>query len=141
MQLRSLVTLFALLAPAVAAGCSDDNESRAVMIRPLQSTPLPAALVEQMISEADLTLGEEVFSQNCTACHGEMGRGDGASVRSGAVSGVPDFTNPSTLTTSDVSSLYQVITDGRLEKFMPPWGRILSEKERWSAAMYVFSLR
>lgn len=139
--LRRLIVFIATIVSIVATGCASAVEPHAAVPVSARSTPLPPVLVEQMVSSADIRLGQDVFSQNCTACHGVTGRGDGTSVRSGAISGVPDFTNSATLTTTDAATMYQVITDGRLENFMPPWGRVLSEAERWAVAVYVYSLR
>lgn len=134
-----LLSVVAVTTAAAALGMA--SKPNGAGSSPAQPTLLPAAFVERMGSEADMARGEALFSANCTACHGVTGRGDGESVRRGAIQGVPDFTRSSSLTTADLGSVYAVITDGRMERYMPPWGGILSDVERWAVALYVYSLR
>ena len=88
----------------------------------------------------DLALGASVFAVNCTRCHGLEGRGDGELVQSGQVPPLMDFTDPQTARDATPVDWYQTVTNGRLEKLMPPWGDKLSEAERWSVTLYLYTL-
>lgn len=87
--------------------------------------------------------GAAIFAQHCAACHGSTGKGDGAqsaqllSQRAGPL---PDLSTPDLVRTQAPAELYQVITQGRLDKLMPPWGDSLSETERWSVVAYLYTL-
>jgi cytochrome c oxidase cbb3-type subunit 3 len=93
-----------------------------------------------MIAQPDTALGAQVFADNCTACHGRGGRGDGRLVVEGSIRDVPDFTDPATMTVSDPEAIFQIITYGRLEVYMPPWGGVLSEEARWAVTMDIYGL-
>jgi mono/diheme cytochrome c family protein len=88
----------------------------------------------------DLALGAQIFAENCTACHGIGGRGDGESVTTGKVPAPPDFTNPATSSGQKPSEWFTTITDGRMDKLMPPWGDILTEEQRWVVALYTYTM-
>jgi len=113
---------------------------------PVIVATMPAATVSasQPISlpqtAPDLAQGASVYAANCTRCHGATGKGDGELVQSGQVTGVPDFTDPATAQNATPGEWYEIITNGRLDKLMPPWGDKLSDGERWSVANYVYSL-
>jgi len=89
----------------------------------------------------DLLQGAQIYAENCTRCHGEAGRGDGQLVLSGQLDDPPlDFTDPATSQGQTLMDWYSTITNGRLEKLMPPWGDALSEQERWAAAYYTYTM-
>jgi mono/diheme cytochrome c family protein len=104
-------------------------------------TTLPDDIVQQMIAQPNLALGAAVYAENCTACHGLEGRGDGPSVLSGGIkTPPPDFRQPTLMSVQTTQDIFAVISLGRLEKYMPPWERILPEAERWAVAAYVLEL-
>ena len=53
---------------------------------------------------------------------------------------MPDFTDPQTSAGATPADWYEIVTNGRMDKMMPPWGGTLSDDERWSVANYVYSL-
>jgi high-affinity iron transporter len=128
------VLLLWLVSLILAAGCSSDTRR----LPPTTATAVPAHVVERILQTVDLELGARVYAENCTACHGMSGHGDGESVRSGAIPHVPDFHDPSSRTAHTPEAIFTVISDGRMEKFMPPWSSYLSEAERWAVAVYVY---
>jgi len=147
---RNYLLMLIALAALAFAGCGMATEPRIVAtqvplptIAPTSAIPAEypvAANASEYPVAANASLGAQVFAENCTACHGLAGLGDGPSVISGAIPKVPNFTDPTTLTTNSAEMMYQVITNGRLDKFMPPWGGILTEEQRWAVADYVYNL-
>lgn len=132
------IIIFAMISVFVS-GCGLAGEPE--IVATAAPTTIPAELVALFSQPGDLALGEQVFAQNCTACHGERGLGDGASVLSGAIPSIVNFADPSTLNVIEPTDYYTVITEGRLERFMPPWGGVLSDAERWAVANYVYGFR
>jgi len=129
------IGLIALL----TAACGLSSEPR------IAATHVPEVLTAEQIAErvaaADPTQGAAIYAANCTACHGETGVGDGPSVLSGAIPEIVDLTDPSTLSVVSPYDYFQIISRGRLERYMPPWEGVLSEDERWAVAVYVYALR
>lgn len=106
--------------------------------------PTSAATAVQTISlpqtTPDLALGAQVYAENCTRCHGVSGKGDGELVQSGQVPAPIDFTSAAVPHEGAPIAWYEVVTNGRLDKLMPPWIDSLTENERWSVALYVYTL-
>lgn len=133
---RLLLALTLLLALAACSGLG--GEPRIV------STQIPATRIPQDVgyplTPPDLALGAQVFADNCTACHGQRGAGDGEVVLSGQIEPPPDFTDPTTAAAQTPAEIFDVVTHGRMEKLMPPWRGVLSEAERWAVTHYVYTL-
>ncbi len=83
--------------------------------------------------------GEAVFQQRCASCHGEKGDGNSA-LADQLPDTLPDFTAPDYADGKTPQELFDVITNGRMDRMMPPWGNELSEEERWDAVAYLWSL-
>lgn len=88
----------------------------------------------------DAALGAQIFAQHCASCHGIGGKGDGELVLTGQIAKPADFTNPATTADQTPIDWYSTITNGRLQNGMPPWADALSDSERWSVAMYSYTL-
>ncbi len=110
---------------------------------PIESGPLPGQ-ASRLIPAAkpDSWSGARLFAQHCVKCHGAQGKGDGESAAALASQGatLPDFTNPAFGRSHSLQSLFRMITEGNIQKFMPPWDNTLSDTDRWDVAAYVSSL-
>ncbi|MFO7321611.1 MAG: c-type cytochrome [Chloroflexota bacterium] len=108
------------------------------------ATQLPATRAAQVASypsePPDIARGAAIFVEHCAECHGPDGSGNGELVVSGQVPAPPDFTDPATGRDQTPAGYFEVITEGRLERLMPPWRDALSEADRWAAAYYVYTL-
>ncbi len=76
--------------------------------------------------------GETVFTDNCTACHGENGTGD-------REQGAPDLTDAIWLYGGDAETLHETVVNARFG-VMPAWGERLSEAEVKAVSAYVHQL-
>ncbi|MGE3741852.1 MAG: cytochrome-c oxidase, cbb3-type subunit III [Geminicoccaceae bacterium] len=79
-----------------------------------------------------ITAGRQAFADNCSACHGEDGKGN-------AEVGAPDLTDGFWLYGGDEASIYQSIYGGR-QGFMPTWEKRLTDTERKILTLYVLDL-
>lgn len=81
-------------------------------------------------NEQHIAAGSAVFNERCVVCHGPAG---------GGLIG-PNLTDDYWIHGRDVESVYQVITDGVVEKGMTPWGSILSQDERGQLVAFIRSI-
>ncbi len=104
--------------------------------------PAPTLVQEQGFPSAapDMAQGAAIFTARCTECHGVGGAGDGSRVESGQITEVPNFLDPAVPGPQRVSEWFDTITNGRIEKLMPPWRNALTEQERWDVAYYTYTL-
>lgn len=75
--------------------------------------------------------GKEIFLSKCVSCHGERGQG-----------GIgPNLTDDYWIHGGKMTEILNVVTNGVLDKGMPPWGPILKQDELYSVVTFVKSLR
>lgn len=83
--------------------------------------------------------GEAIYAEKCAPCHGPSGKGDGPQANQ-----LPN--PPAALGTAELarqsapSDWYTIITQGNLERFMPPFSNSLSERQRWDVVAYLYTL-
>lgn len=80
----------------------------------------------------DLAKGKELFQTNCTACHGDEGRGN-------RDLGAPNLTGRVWLFGSDEKTIIETITNGR-GGVMPSWAARLDDTTIKALAIYVHAL-
>lgn len=88
----------------------------------------------------DIARGGQIFAENCTDCHGLSGDGQGELVLSGSVSAPIDMTDRALTRAKSPLDWFTIISEGNIEKLMPPWQNALSEGERWDVTMYSYAL-
>jgi mono/diheme cytochrome c family protein len=83
--------------------------------------------------------GAAVYAAHCAQCHGASGQGDGTMA---AQLQVPpaNFTDPTLAHNSTPAGWFQTVTQGNLDRFMPPFGSTLSETDRWDVVLYLYTL-
>jgi mono/diheme cytochrome c family protein len=140
--LRFIVVLLVLLVFAACGGLG--GEPQIVATLPPATEKLPE--LGYPPSPPDLANGAQIYAARCVSCHGVNGDGQGELFTSGqlAVNGTPqppgDFTNPDTARDQTPKEWFDTITNGRIEKLMPPWANALTEQERWDVALYTYTL-
>ena len=139
-RLRTVGVLAALLVVGACSGLA--GEPQIVATIPALPTAAPTQAPVIPVSAPDLALGQQIYAARCTRCHGIGGKGDGPLVGTGAeqIPAPRDFTDPATTRDQTPLDWYNTITNGRLEKLMPPWRDALTEAERWAVAMYTYTL-
>ncbi len=104
------------LVPALAAVMGEGEEGAS-------TAEVPAVAPAQ---PPDAVAGQQIFVQNCAACHGEDGKG--------IVQGTPDYTDPEYVRNVIPAVLFEVITKGK--GAMPAWEGTLDEQQRWDVLFY-----
>ncbi|KAF0112008.1 MAG: cytochrome c oxidase subunit II [Chloroflexi bacterium] len=137
-----------LRAEATLSNLSDNDLWDAVTWIWLQQTTMDA-----------LANGQKLFANNCAACHGETGKGDGVMVRGlpvwnpglhssgdsphlstgeGFVS-PPDFTDPKNMLGASPALLEGKIIRGGMGTGMPYWGPIFTAKQIEDIVSYIYT--
>lgn len=108
-------------------------------------------------SASSLAEGATLYAQNCAACHGETGQGDGvmadsvvAAIPSGVRSAMPgegrpsgpaDFTDAARMLGASPALLHGKISRGGMGTGMPYWGPILTEAQIWALTDYLWTFQ
>jgi mono/diheme cytochrome c family protein len=103
----------------------------------------PAVTAVTPAGTASTTNGAAIFAQHCSGCHGPAGKGDGelaAKLMAERTTPLPDFSSPDWQSAHSPEALFQIVTDGRLDKLMPPWRDKLTEAERWAVVDFIETL-
>ncbi len=79
------------------------------------------------------------YAQNCAACHGETGGGDGFAAPLTAEAPI-DFTDPAYLFGVRADVLYAKIRRGGMGTDMPNFGTLITPDETWALVDYLWSL-
>ena len=95
-----------------------------------KNNPAPVQIHE--VSFAREPKGKALYQHYCAVCHGPTGGGDGLNAYN--LDPKPrNFADLSIMSTRSDEELYRVITQGGTatgkSPLMPPWGRVLKEKE------------
>jgi mono/diheme cytochrome c family protein/plastocyanin len=117
-----------------------------------------AAVWKSSTSPPSLGNGKELYAQNCAACHGETGAGDGVFADDLAASGEAsmqnmsgsmetmqqtpaNFTNDKRMLGASPALLQGKILRGGMGTGMPMWGSIFTEKQIWDLVSYLYSFQ
>jgi plastocyanin len=90
-----------------------------------------------------LAEGQRLFAQNCAACHGESGGGNGvfaASSRAQTGKSPANFSDPVSMLGASPALLQGKILRGGMGTGMPYWGPIFTEQQIWNIIGYLYSL-
>ena len=133
-------------------------ELRSVSLRDSQKWDAVAAIWLDNTTPAGLSEGKQLFAQNCAACHGETGGGNGvfASKLSAAgaasaqtMNGAKDmvmqtpanFSDPKRLLGAGPALLQGKILRGGMGTGMPMWGSIFTDEQTWNVITFIYSLQ
>jgi cytochrome c oxidase subunit 2 len=100
---------------------------------------------------AELDEGQTLYSENCAACHGEDGSGDGVFAATlekqghtalGHGTQAPaDFTDPTPMLGASSAVLHGKLLRGGMGTGMPAWGMIFTERQLWTLVDYLWSFQ
>jgi mono/diheme cytochrome c family protein/plastocyanin len=117
-----------------------------------------SAIWKSNTSAALLSNGKKLFAQNCSACHGENGAGDGVFADDLAAASEAsmqtmngsmdmsmqtpvDFTDPRRMLGASPALLQGKILRGGMGTGMPMWGSIFTEEQIWDLIAYIYSFQ
>ena len=117
-----------------------------------------ASLWRSNTTEEGLESGRKLFAQNCAACHGESGGGNGVFADDLAKAGTSsmqnisgsqemsrqtpaNFADPNRLLGASPAILQGKILRGGMGTGMPMWGSIFTEQQIWNLVSYIYSFQ
>lgn len=100
---------------------------------------LALLLLTAPLGAAPVPEGEVLFAQNCAACHGELGRGDGPSAP--ALQPAPADLLGAFRHGDTPTAVFRTVSEGVHGTAMAPFQDALTESHRWSLVRYVMTLR
>jgi len=117
-----------------------------------------AALWAQNISPAALAEGQKIYAQNCAACHGETGDGNGVfadrlsaqgQISSQAMSGSAQMSPQAPANFSDAQRMLGAspallqgkILRGGMGTGMPMWGSIFTDEQIWNVIAFLYTFQ
>lgn len=98
-----------------------------------------AYLWTQDVSEGTLTTAERFYNQNCAACHGQYGSGDGPAAATTAENPVA-FADTGYMLDRRSDVLYAKIRRGGMGTGMPNFGTLFTPEETWTLVRYLWTL-
>jgi cytochrome c oxidase subunit 2 len=113
---------------------------------------LIAAIWQANTTPEQLAQGKDLYAQNCAACHGENGSGDGvfarqpgvdlsmtdASAGNNALKAPVNFTDEKNMLGASPALLHGKIVRGGMGTGMPYWGPILTDEQIWALVAYLW---
>lgn len=117
-----------------------------------------AALWAQNTTPAALAEGQEIYAQNCAACHGETGGGNGVFADRLAAKGQAsnqtmsgsaemsmqtpaNFSDPQRMLGASPALLQGKILRGGMGTGMPMWGSIFTDEQIWNVIAYLYTFQ
>ncbi len=141
------IFLFTLLCLSVILLGACSLASSAPTAPVANSNPSAAQPVSQPLQlpggRPNVANGAAIYANKCVQCHGTQGLGDGpraAEVK--AQTGTPpaDITSDPIARAQSPQQWFDTITNGRIDKLMPPFGPSLSVDDRWDVIAYIWTL-
>jgi mono/diheme cytochrome c family protein len=103
-------------------------------------TPMPTLGPLYPAAAPDVARGAAIYAQHCAACHGNTGLGDGPQgIQLEGVT-VPALALPEIARTFPPAQWFRIVSQGNLQRYMPPFIGTLTEGERWDVVAYLYSL-
>jgi mono/diheme cytochrome c family protein len=83
--------------------------------------------------------GQPIYQESCAPCHGDSGGGDGPA-SSELPNGAAILADPAVGRQATPDEWFDVVKNGRMDLFMPPWRDRLSDEQIWDVVAYAFAL-
>ena len=124
--------------PLIANAALTDEENQAISILGDIAVAFRQVKNPTIDHENSIKRGEEMFVKNCAKCHGLNGNGYGV-VAHGFTTWPRQLWVWNNADTSADGYLFWILENGKSD--MPPWGLVLSEKERWDLINYIKTIK
>ena len=130
----------ALLALVGRTASPDSVDLRVRALNTYLTTTWQVSLEEIPATPPSLTRGRELYAQECAACHGGTGRGDGPAART-LTPPPADLSAGTLLAGASPLDFYRRISIGVAGTAMPAYESRFTSADRWALALYTSMLR
>jgi FtsP/CotA-like multicopper oxidase with cupredoxin domain len=134
------------------------NDLSATSLTEAQRWDVVAYLWQTNTTSESLANGKQLYAQNCAACHGENGAGDGVFADDLATAGESsmqtmegamdmvmqspvDFTDPRRMLGASPALLQGKTLRGGMGTGMPMWGSIFTEEQIWDLIAHIYAFQ
>ena len=124
--------------PALATAQAAPIQVETPVRPPAQEAEGQSVTLNPPAEAPSLFSGAAIYLESCQPCHGPTGMGDG-SMASNLEVPPPPLSDIDRTRSAAPIDWYQVVTEGRMERFMPPF-QSLSDAQRWDVVAYALSL-
>jgi cytochrome c oxidase subunit 2 len=115
------------------------SEGETAVLTDSEVWDLVAAIWQVQTTDEQVQLGQTLYAQNCAACHGSSGAGDG--VFGQAFDPASDFTDAQTMLGASTAVLDGKIRRGGMGTGMPYWGTIFTDYEIEALLDYLWTFQ
>ncbi len=105
-----------------------------VVVAPAESTTGPL----YPLIPPDPSAGASIYAEKCAPCHGTSGLGNGVKAKD-LPNPVTAIGSPEIARNSTPGQWFKIVTQGNLERFMPPFAS-LTDRQRWDVIAYTYRL-
>ncbi len=127
----------------IVTGCTAGSLPRPTANLLTPAVPPPGAVLNQVPpARPSVVGGAQIYAVKCQACHGIAGRGDGPRAAAIATQGgvVANLVSSASSEQALPSDWFNVVTNGRIDKLMPPFAQSLTPQDRWDVLSYVWAM-
>ncbi len=134
------------------------NDLKSTNLDDTEKWDVIAYIWQSNISKESFANGQKLYAQNCAACHGENGAGNGVFADDLAAAGESsmqtmagsdnmtmqspvEFTNSTRMLGASPALLQGKILRGGMGTGMPMWGSIFTEEQIWDLIAYLYSFQ
>jgi mono/diheme cytochrome c family protein len=134
------------------------GQLRPASLRDSEKWDVVAYLWQTSSTPESIANGKKLYEQNCAACHGANGAGDGvfadditaageasmqsmSGARDSMMQTPADFTDPTRMLGASPAVLQGKILRGGMGTGMPMWGSIFTEEQIWDLVAYLYSFQ
>jgi mono/diheme cytochrome c family protein len=112
------------------------------MLLLVQQTGLAAAAPDQQDGALppSVRAGQPLYAENCAPCHGDAGWGDGPTAVD-LPEGATALADPTIARLATPAAWFEVVKEGRMALYMPPWKNRLSDQQIWDVVAYSLFLQ
>ena len=139
-RVKFIIVLLALLLSGCSFSLAEDITPPPGSEQRPPESPEPEPVIGPLYPLVPLNpeAGRSIYLEKCAPCHGDSGLGDGPQAAQ-LPNPVAAIGSPELARSSSPARWYTQVTQGNLERFMPPFSS-LSDRQRWDVVAYAFSL-